>query len=82
MNQFGFEASNEAMCEGRDLPWLQDDATQNVWAAWAVTYRDVIILDEENIPVAVYNLTSQSLAVQANYDALRQLFLDVATGAR
>ena len=45
---------------------------------WAPTYRDVVVLDGENVIFGVYNLTSNDLAEPANYDALRQLFLDAA----
>ena len=82
VNDVGFEAGNEAFCEGRDLPWLQNTPELDVWAAWGGGYRDVLILDADNVPVAVYNLTSNSLATPENFEALQQLFVDVALGLR
>ncbi len=78
INEAGFEAGNASICDGRDLPWLQDVAEQDVWTDWAVTYRDVVVLDGNNEVFGVFNVTSNSLAVPANYDTVRQLFLDAA----
>ena len=78
VNEAGFEAGNASITDGRDLPWLQDTEEADVWGAWAVTYRDVFVLDGNNEVFGVYNVTSNSLATPANYEALRQMFLDAA----
>lgn len=70
-----FESNNAGITDGRDLPWLQDVVEQDVWNRWGVTYRDVVILDRENYPIAVYNLTTQDLTSDANYDELMQILL-------
>jgi len=44
-----------------------------------VTYRDVIILDADNIPVAVFNLTTHDLSAAGNRDALKQKLRDAGT---
>ena len=80
VNEQNLEADNAEMCEGRDIPWLQDTTAVDVWHSWDVTYRDVVILNGENEPVAVYNLTEHDLRDSANYDALKALLL--ATAAR
>ncbi|HEX5135580.1 MAG TPA: hypothetical protein VFY93_01280 [Planctomycetota bacterium] len=67
------------MTTGRDLPWTQDTATQHVWTQWRVTYRDVIILDTNNVPVGVLNLTTHDLANPVNY-ALLKAMLKAAAG--
>ena len=59
------------MTEGRDLPWLQDTAADNVWNTWTHEYRDVRILDREGVEVSVYNLTDNDLGDPANYATLR-----------
>jgi hypothetical protein len=64
------------MCSGRTLPWLQETVNDDVWGDWSVTYRDVIILDANNIPVGVYNLTAHDLSAAANRDALKQKLRD------
>jgi len=78
INQIGADASADAMCTGRDIPLLQDTYDDHAWAQWQVTYRDVIILDEENRKVAVYNLTEFSLSYPENYDELKALLIDIA----
>jgi hypothetical protein len=80
VNQIGHESANAAACVGKDLPWLQEVPAELVWFPWKVTYRDVIILDTDNVPVAVYNLTNNSLADPVNYEALKALLL--GAGAR
>ncbi len=72
MNEAGFDADNELMCDGRDLPWLQDDA--GVWDTWGVTYRDVWVLDANNELVGVFNLTGNTMGDPQNYAAVRALF--------
>ena len=78
INFTGLEDYNESFCYGRTLPWLQDTAAQNVWGSWAVTWRDVFILDAENRVIDVYNLTDHSLEVGANRDELRAKLLAAA----
>ncbi len=78
VNAAGEESGNDAICQGRILPWLQDTPQQNVWGAWQVTWRDVVILDKENRTIQVYNLTSHSLANSAFYSELRTILLDAA----
>ena len=75
MNQVGRESANDTMCNGRDLPWLQETADQDVWGDWQVTYRDVIILNPQNEVFAVYNLTTNSLADADNRAELKALLL-------
>jgi hypothetical protein len=78
VNGEGHESGNPVICDGRTIPWLQDTPAADVWASWAVTYRDVVILDADNQVLHVYNLTSQSLYDPANYAALKKLLLDSA----
>lgn len=78
VNEVGFETDYNAaggICDGRDLPFLEDVA-ESVWDAWDVTYRDVFIVDGNRQLVDVYNLTDNDLGTDANYDALRQLLTD------
>ena len=75
VNAVGQEAGNAAICANRVLPWLQDTEQQGVWTKWDVTPGDVVILDDQNEVVAIYNLTEHNLADPANYDALKSLLL-------
>lgn len=67
----GHEAYVGEMAEGRDLPLLQDTAAADAWTSWAVTYRDVVILDADNLKVDVYNLTAHNLGDPARYAELK-----------
>jgi len=79
VNETGQESANDLMCQGRTIPWLQDNATQNVWGHWNVQWRDVVVLDGDNHIITVYNLTSNDLALAANYAYLRDLLVQAAT---
>ena len=78
VNAAGLESGNAVTCQGRTTPWLQDTAAAQVYQKWEVTYRDVIIVNQDNEAVAAYNLTSHNLAVQANYDELKALLQQAA----
>jgi hypothetical protein len=78
INETGLESGNSSVTNGRSLPWLQDTADQQVWKSWGIAFRDVVILDAENRPITVYNVTTYNLAVAENYAALKQIMLDAA----
>lgn len=78
VNAIGLEAGNATITMNRTLPWLQDTADQNVWATWGVEWRDVWILDSENVPVAVYNLSQHNLADPAKYAELKGMLEGMA----
>jgi len=78
INAAGQEAGNDEICQGRTIPWLQDLPRTNVWQAWHATWRDVIILDEANHVIRVYNLTDHDLNVSANYTELRNILIQAA----
>ena len=78
INGVGYESANSLAVSGRTLPWLQDTAQEQVWQKWGVLYRDVIILDGANVPVAVFNLSSYDLANPTNYDSLKTLLRGIA----
>ncbi len=78
VNQEGYDHGLPDMSELGDLPVLQDTEDENVWGRWGVTFRDVFVLDDENVLVGTYNLTSHSLAVEENYEELKALFLEAS----
>ncbi len=79
VNEAGKEAGNSSISDGRDIPWLQDTSDADVWNAWAVTYRDVIILDQDNRVYDVFNVTTYDLSDTSSYEALKQIFIDAAS---
>lgn len=87
VNGYGHHFGNAAATAGRDIPLLQDvdadgDNGSDVWDLWDITYRDVVILDDENVQVGVYNLTEHDLADPDNYATLRQMLVDAALAAQ
>ncbi|HVP39106.1 MAG TPA: hypothetical protein VMS93_07990 [Candidatus Saccharimonadales bacterium] len=78
VNAAGLESGNAGMCQGRVLPWLQDETTTNVWGLWAANWRDVVILAPDNTRIAVYNLTVHDLSDSANYNELKRTLLAAA----
>lgn len=76
INEAGQESGNAGMFPGPSIPWLQDTLAEHVWnGKWQVEWRDVVVLDDQNRRLAVYNLTTHNLADAANYTALRNLLL-------
>lgn len=86
VNEVGQEFGNSSITENRDLPWLQDvdsdsNGNSDVWVdKWNVTFRDVVILDGQNREVDRYNVTVHDLSVPSNYNTLKQLLIDTASG--
>jgi len=77
VNEAGY-GNNEAICEGRDLPWLQDTQEDDWWGNWGITYRDVVILNRDGKEEDVFNLTEHDLGKPNEYAAFKALLLDVA----
>ncbi|MFQ5844956.1 MAG: hypothetical protein ACE5JG_08210 [Planctomycetota bacterium] len=81
INVLGSETGNAGICQGRDLPWLQDTAQDLVWTSWGVVNGDVVVVvDADNVRVMVYDVgsTQHDLTVPANYDELKAILLSVA----
>lgn len=78
VNGAGHESGVPLMVDGRTIPLLQDTVEAGVWTAWEVVYRDVIILDRENVPIGVFNLTEHDLSMMGEYETLKGMLLDAA----
>jgi len=78
INLAGLESSVPLESSFGPLPILQDTAEQNVWAAWNATWRDVMILDSDNVHVDTYNLTPNDLADPVKYAELKSRLKAVA----
>ena len=78
VNQAGHETANASMTDGRDLPWLQETADMDVWTAWQIAYRDVVVVGPDNRVVEVFNLTQKDPGVAENYAALKDLLRRVS----
>ncbi len=76
INTIGFDSGLEGMADLGDLPLFQDNAEQAVKENWGAGHRDVVILNQDNEQVAVFNLTTHNLAVEENYEALKSLLIE------
>ncbi|MBT3221744.1 MAG: hypothetical protein HN348_21915 [Proteobacteria bacterium] len=66
------------MTDHTDLPFIEDDKNHYVWTSWGVNYRDVIIVNQKNEVIDVFNLTQYSLSNSTNYETLRQKLISAA----
>ncbi|MDC0666662.1 hypothetical protein [Nannocystis radixulma] len=78
VNERGHESGVPEMVAGRVIPFLQDVRKVDAWGEWEVTYRDVIILDRDSVPVGVFNLTEHDLSRMGEYEELKGMLLEVA----
>jgi hypothetical protein len=79
VNGAGFETGVPEMINGRFIPLLQDTVEVDAWSLWQVEYRDVIILDRDNVPVGVFNLTTHDLSDMGDYVTLKGMLIDAAS---
>jgi hypothetical protein len=69
----------EAACLGRDIPLLQDTFAEHVQVLWNMVWRDVVILDENNVEVDRYNLDPPNdLRIATKFDELKNKLLSAA----
>ena len=66
INGIDKEEQNDEITEGRDLPWLQDTAEDDVWTNWLAERRDLVVLDPDNNLAWRQNLTGFDITVEAN----------------
>jgi hypothetical protein len=53
-----------------------------VWESWNARWRDIIILNQDNTPVARFNCSDHRLENAANFDSLKTLLESFAQPAR
>jgi hypothetical protein len=78
VNETGHQSGNEIVVADRTLPWLQDTALVGAWDAWEVTFRDVIVVDEQNREIVVMNLTTNDLGAPTIYAQLLGILREAA----
>lgn len=79
INENGFDSGNPLIPSAGDLAMLQDVEDVNVWEAWAVTYRDVVIVGPDGMKLGVFNLTENNLNDEPVYEELKAMLLEAAT---
>ena len=79
INIIGGENGNPLLTSLVDLPWLQDDSSTAVADLWAAPQRELVILDEDNLPVHRHDLTQHDVCVSAEASALLNLLVTSAS---
>lgn len=70
INKTGSSSGTAYFSDEMDLPMVQDADDLGVWDAWGAIWRDVYIVDQDNMHVGTFNLTGHSLAEEENYSTL------------
>jgi len=80
INAEGLEAGNPTIITNCTIPWLQDTDAADVWVAWGGQQLRLQILDTFNIRQAIWNHTTNGLAVpnDTNWNALKALLKQIA----
>lgn len=86
INSLGLEHGNPVAASGKDIPWLQDvdandDGQSDVWTDWQVVWRDLFIVDSNSEVVEIINLTTNDLQFAGNYEAVKEILVEVAETA-
>ena len=79
INMPGYEDSIPAMGEDAALPILQDDTEADVWTSWEAEWRDVVVLDADNVETGRLNLTTHTLASEVHRETLKTMLIDAAS---
>ena len=61
VNEIGYDNFEYVDTVSSQLPWIQDVEEVNAWELWEITYRDLVILDQDNIFLTTYNLTDNPM---------------------
>jgi hypothetical protein len=80
VNEEGYDSGLSTMAALGDLPLLQDTEEDTVWESWDVTFRDVYIVDDDNVLIDTFNLTTYSLSISENYETLKAMFVAASEG--
>jgi len=67
-----------AICSGRDLPFLQDTYTENVWGIWNALQWDIFILDRNGNLLQIYDVGDYNLTDPGHYDELKAILKQAA----
>jgi hypothetical protein len=78
INLSGLESGNEGMTALCTFPWLQDVASNNVWAVWQATKDDLFIVDSLGRQQSLFRIGEHDLTYSTNRQTLYQLLLAAA----
>jgi len=76
INEVGHSSGLDDATAGNSIPLLADTTEANAWGTWDAEWRDVVIVDEDNLQVDRISLTGFSLEETENYETLKAMLLD------
>jgi len=79
INGPGTEGSIPDMVDGRMIPLLQDTIVDPVSGLWGAQHFDLVVLDADNMVATIINLGQNDLTDPANYAAMKEMLLEMAT---
>ena len=79
INKVAAEAGVSSFTSDHALPMVQDTDELGVWDEWDATWRDVYIVNEDNVHIGTVNLTGFSLSSDTNYEEVKNMFIEAAS---
>ena len=79
INKTAAEGGVSSFSSDHALPMVQDTSELGLWDEWDATWRDVYIVDEDNVHIGTVNLTGFSLASDANYEEVKNMFIEATS---
>ena len=76
INEVGHDSGIEDAVAGNSIPLLADTTEANAWGTWDAKWRDVVIVDQDNLQVERISLTGFDLEETENYETLKAMLLD------
>ena len=76
INEVGQNDGIEDATAGNSIPLLKDTSEARVWSAWDADWRDLVIVDGDNIQVQRITLTGFDLANSNNYAELKAMLIE------
>ena len=67
-----------SICSGRDLPFLQDTSTENVWGIWNALQGDIFFLDRNGNLLQIYDVGDYNLTDPSHCEELKALLKQAA----
>ena len=82
INKIDAESGADSLTSDMNLPMVQDTEELGAWTEWDAAWRDVHLVDADNVYISTYNLTEYNLGVAENYETLKAMFVAAAEPAR
>lgn len=78
INKIPSESGIGSFTDSMDLPVVQDSSDLELWSAWDAEWRDVYLVNRDNVHVATFNLVTHDLREASDYAELKGMFEDLA----